>query len=180
MRRASKILITPCYRRTVSSMSSSTSKPPLPKPRPFKSPTAEERLARHQVNEARESPTPAHVNWPWPFSSLSGPPSKTGQEIAHQPTFYNAEPKDPKRGLEAARTAIVTGKLDPRYRSARNRVLTIMVALPFVIVLSYELMQRRFYGKVKKVRGAGVDGEQQDSEYGHVPDKVLDEAGGKR
>nr|POE86925.1 hypothetical protein CFP56_63957 [Quercus suber] len=166
--------------RAVSSSPSTGPKPPIPKPRPFKSPSVEERLTRHQAYEGSQTAEPQRVTWPWPFSSLSGPPRNPRAETAHSPTFYNAEPKDPNRGLEAARAAIVTGKLDPRYRGARNRVLMIIVALPFVIVLSYELMQRRFYGKAKKVRGARVEGQQQESEYGSVPGKVWDETGDRR
>lgn len=77
----------------------------------------------------------------------------------------------------------MTGKLDPRYRGARNRVLAIIVGLPFVLVLSYELLERRFYGKEQKVRKTTTvvgQGEQQGSEDAVVLGRVLDGTGEKR
>ncbi|KAH9822879.1 hypothetical protein Tdes44962_MAKER00707 [Teratosphaeria destructans] len=60
------------------------------------------------------------------------------------------EPQDISRGWEATRKVITTGVLEPRYRPAARRVTAIIVGLPIVIGLGYELFQRRFMGKERK------------------------------
>lgn len=60
-------------------------------------------------------------------------------------------PRDLERGRQASLKAAQTGKLDARYKPAARRVLAIIVSLPVVIVLGYELFQRRFGDKQQKI-----------------------------
>lgn len=46
------------------------------------------------------------------------------------------------------------GVLDPRYKHAAWQVTKIIVALPIVLVLGWELLQRRFMGGEKKEKPA--------------------------
>lgn len=64
--------------------------------------------------------------------------------------YTKVEHKDPARGLEASLRVAQGEKLDKRYRPASRRVLTIIVGIPFIIVLGWELYQRRFMGKEKR------------------------------
>lgn len=60
------------------------------------------------------------------------------------------EPKDPARGLEAAKRAVQTGKLDDRYKSAARKYTALMCATPIAIYLSYELYRRLVLGIEQK------------------------------
>jgi hypothetical protein len=59
-------------------------------------------------------------------------------------------PRNPERGLEAAKNVVRSGKLDERYRRAAWQYTKIICLLPLVIYLSWELYQRRFLGKEQK------------------------------
>lgn len=64
------------------------------------------------------------------------------------PAVYG--PKDPERGMEAAQRVVKTGQLDDRYKGAARRYTLIVVMLPLVIYLPYELYKRRFLGVERK------------------------------
>lgn len=77
------------------------------------------------------------------------------------PPSPSQPPRDLVRGLEASRRVVRDGVLDPRYRPAARKVTAIIVAMPMVIYLGYELAMRRFGGKEVKRReyvGMEVDG----------------------
>jgi hypothetical protein len=72
--------------------------------------------------------------------------------------LWHSKPKDPvylgssnpERGAEAAARYVKEGVLDKRYAGAARRATALIVAMPLVIGLGYELYQRRFNGKERK------------------------------
>lgn len=73
--------------------------------------------------------------------------------------------QDPARGYEAARKVVKQGVLDERYKRGAKAYTRIIVAMPLVIYLSYELYRRRFLGVEQKKlpavgekKGGGVEG----------------------
>ena len=56
------------------------------------------------------------------------------------------EPRDPARGLEAAKRVVTTGKLDARYKGAARRYTALICATPVALYLTYELYRRLFMG----------------------------------
>ena len=80
------------------------------------------------------------------------PPEQSQAPTQHTPAWSAAQEnvKDPARGLEASMRVARGGKLDARYRGASRSVLAVIVAVPFAIVLGYELYQRRFADKQQK------------------------------
>ena len=49
----------------------------------------------------------------------------------------------------------LNAKLPDKYKPASRRVTAIIVGIPFVLVLGYEVYQRLFEGKVQRKFGAG-------------------------
>ncbi|KAF2768815.1 hypothetical protein EJ03DRAFT_351828 [Teratosphaeria nubilosa] len=124
-----------CWRRYYS-----TGRPPPPRP--------------YQLAERSPKPSPqppAPPSGPKPRSFLSWLNPFAPPEPPQPATPVVKEPQDLSRGWEATRRVITTGVLEPRYRPAARRVTAIIVGLPIVIGLGYELFQRRFMGKARKV-----------------------------
>lgn len=79
--------------------------------------------------------------------------ARTGEALdtsAATATAAHSEPKDPARGMEAAKRVVTTGKLDARYKGAARRYTAIICATPIAIYLSYVLYGRLFLGVERK------------------------------
>ena len=118
-----------------------------PEPRPYKPIAPSERVSRpgpsqtaEQAAQAAQAATPKKKSLITRLFSLRPEEAQIN------------EPRDIARGIAATQRVVSTGVLDPRYRPASRRILAIIVALPLVIGLGYELFQRRFFGKERKAR----------------------------
>lgn len=72
-------------------------------------------------------------------------------------------PQDPARGYEASRRVVRQGVLDERYKRGARAYTRIIVAMPIVIYLTYELYRRRFLG-VERRKRLGVPVKEVDKE----------------
>ena len=131
-----------------------------PPPRPSKPPVAQERAAAAApAATAATSSTP--TSEPSLHRRIITRLFSTRDRTPPSSLSASPPPRDLARGLEASQRVVRDGVLDPRYRSAARKVGAIIIALPFVFFLGYELAMRRFAGKQVRRReyvGMEVDG----------------------
>ena len=121
--------------------------------------TAARRRSR-QLPPAATSPRPHSPAAAKPGSQDRDPPAPPLPYVAATPRNHHVtteeparseERLDPRRAEAAARRVVTTGVLDRRYKRAAWQVTKLIVALPLVIGLGWELAQRKFMGKEQKV-----------------------------
>lgn len=119
-----------------------------PQPRPYRPATTEEREARRRApDEDFETKPPkkrGRLAWLNPFADPA--PSKPTEA----PEPVSQEPRDPQRGIEAARRYLQDGVVDPKYKSAATKVIFGLAAMVVAIGLTPEVYKRTFKGKKRK------------------------------
>lgn len=123
-------------------------------------------------------PRRSYATGPPPSRPFKAGPQLPHREAARKPAAEPAtQPKqneptqpvikertqDPARGAAASLKAATEGVLDPRYKADSRRVLSIIVAMPIFLVMSWILYERLVLGveqkhHVKKSEGDGDSG----------------------
>lgn len=85
-----------------------------------------------------------------PKSSTAEAGSPIETPASPSPTQPRKEPLDPQRGRAASQRYVETGVLDPRYKKSSRQVISIICAIPVLVVTSWVLYQRQFLGVERK------------------------------
>ncbi|OCK83477.1 hypothetical protein K432DRAFT_423346 [Lepidopterella palustris CBS 459.81] len=139
--------VTPSTSKILQEVAAGSKAPTKHAPLPYKPSSVQPKPSLHSLPKPRTPPPPPPP--PAPAPSKPSVPLPSTNSSAPAGTATTDIPNPNTSGTPGAKTK-PDGKLPPKYKPAARRVTAIMVALPIVIVTSYELYLRLIVGRERR------------------------------